>query len=223
MNTKKNALLIAIILSMQLSLSFIQIQYVLGKNDGDLGFNEGDKFTYTIETLDAEDYEKATGSSTSYLYEGLNYEFTIEYIVKYSDYWSVEVECLEYATEKNKQPYEMSMTIYKDGKDFNPGNYLIPKDAEDYLKDWEDNYNGSEYDVKDLQVIYDVNDTERIYEYQENGILLSIEIKYKGDTCFEYVLSSGIISFGFYYLGFLFCGIVGILFIMRKKGRRGIT
>lgn len=219
MNINKKTFLIILMLSLQLTLTYVQIQGVLAENDEDLGFTEGQTIKYIVEKVDAEDYEKATGQSLTYAFEGINAEFNIEHIEKYDDFWSVEVEILSYKDEKNKNPSETTYTIYEDGEDFNPGSYFIPKDAEDYLKDWEDEYNGTEYEVKDLKVIYEVNDTEIIYEYQENGILSSYVVKYKGDECYEMVLSTGI-SYGFYYIGFLICGIVGVLIITIRKWRR---
>ena len=197
-----------------------------GSSD-DIAITEGTSYKWTYEKFDSDEFFDAFDSFPYFIAEGVKIKITIEKIEEMDDYYSVEIEQIRYKNNDNVKTSESSLIIAKKPENYNPAIYyyffglppFILSNAEDFLKDWIEYINSSLYSLDGLELSVKVNnDTKIIWTYQENGILSSQIIEYKGDSICELILETSAVPFGIDFLFFMIIAVVGIIITIKKRG-----
>jgi hypothetical protein len=196
---------------------FIPSLYVKGENDDDLAIREGETYVWIVSVFDLDKYKESFGSGLG-IALGLKVEYSIEYIYRDLYYWRMEVENKYYKNNQYTQTMDTEMSIGIHGENYTAGKAFIRRDAEVYLKEW---ILPTNYTVTGLEVKFtdSFEQTEKIYVYQSNGIMISGTFKYKGEIVMQQQLTSAVISFGYYFLGFTGISILCVIFIFIRRHR----
>lgn len=219
MNNSKSTKVLSLFLIGAIISNILPILSVVADNDPNLAIQEGGIYTWQMESFDADKYYEAYDGSTGG-WVGFKSQITIEYILKDDYRWIVEIESIGYVNTPAVVGTEfIALTIPTHGENFSVGTYFIPKNAAEFLGQWNATTN---YTVSELTVTYSNNFTniDRVYVFRSDGILLSDTESYKGSVIIKTVLISATISSGYFFIFVSAFAFFSIIFIATKKIKR---
>ncbi len=182
----------------------------------DLGVKEGDIFKWHITKVDNEEYD---------LYEvGDTMTIKIDSIEYYKDEesWMILFNLLNFMTEEGDDLFvdryftleenASLASIYPDDDYFII--FIPSKDLEKYLEVYSEL--DSDFDVDGSELKYISGDEEYIWEFNDSGIPEKYTEKVGEEVILEFELLKGI-SFGITFLFFIPIGILGCIYLIKKK------
>lgn len=168
------------------------------------GLDEGKRYVWTIDKVDADNVEDLNGHNAAPLREGKQFMIDVERIVEYErfdeDRVLIEYELRDFSSEYDDEGEDTYDAIEND-----PENYaddledffdddadllyaefwlfVLPKDTENFLENLTDYFENATVDGKSIDVEYDDIDAE--LKYDSDGLLQDLIVEFKGDTCYE--------------------------------------
>ncbi|TFF95720.1 MAG: hypothetical protein EU544_02200 [Promethearchaeota archaeon] len=215
-------------------------QFSTAKTYEGISVQTNQNLTYVAETVDYDKYYEAYDTAPQNpigggkLFEDMRTQITIESVNEYDDYWYIDIELKVYFEDMNVKPYDMDMDVPMNPENYSVGLLVIPTDAEDFLKDWEDEIEDSpvyeDYSVKGTTVTQETNitvdgedkDVVKEYTYTEDGILKDYILEYDGDLIIQLSSITGGISFGFTFLAVTVLAVLAIVLLYKRKIRGGM-
>jgi len=215
-------------------------QFSTAKTYEGISVQTNQNLTYVAETVDYDKYYEAYNTfpvnplGGVRLFEDMRTQITIESVNEYDEYWYLDIELKIYFEDMNVKPYDMDMDVPMNPENYSVGLLVIPTDAEDFLKDWEDEIEDNpvyeDYSVKGTTVTQETNitvdgedkDVVKEYTYTEDGILKDYNLEYDGDLIIQLSSITGGISFGFTFLAVTVLAVLAIVLLYKRKIRGGM-